>query len=99
MAKKNITAVSTDTEWQYEISNTLHANGKFGYYVDHEWVEDEPTFWVDEDDERSASYKAKKHTGNVRFREVTTTTEKLPKNGRRVETSTSDWTVKQQNLV
>lgn len=57
--------------------------------------------WVPEDDERSASWKAKGDHGSgfVRSREVTVTTTTTPKGVATPAIAYSDWDVKTQNLV
>lgn len=69
---------------------------------EYEYANKEIAHWIPEDDERSASYKAKNDfaTGRIRSRIVTTTThKKIPKKPQLVEILTTDWVEKNQDML
>lgn len=85
MAKKQPKAkVTTEVLWEYE-------------YVLTEKGKRPETFWIAEDDERSASYKALRDgaTGNIRTKTQKVSTVK----GDREILESSEWKVKKQNLL
>lgn len=87
-AKSGSIKVTTYNEWDYELNDDGHPLSN-------------DVQWVPEDDERSASWKAKgnRGTGYIRSREVTLTVTTTPK-GEVAETlDYSGWITKEQDLV
>lgn len=87
-AKSGSVKVTTYNEWDYELN-------------DHGRPLSNDVQWVPEDDERSASWKAKGKlgTGYIRSREVTLTVTTTPKGKVTEALDYSGWIVKEQGLV